>query len=174
MSYIYRFYFCIFLKYIIQHCFICRTSYFAVSENAEIRARIFKLLRSARIDSKDSVPPAYVAWRGPVRQPYSYSVPNPHRLFKNSSTGLLWLWHWQSDALTTQIDVVMYLSNTLLGVEPYASLSRLSIFVPLPHFYPKPKHAIAPLLLGEAKREKTFCQKSSRMRVGLENFRIRG
>ncbi len=24
---------------------------------------------------------------GPVRQPYSYSVPSPHRLFKNSSTG---------------------------------------------------------------------------------------
>ncbi len=27
------------------------------------RARIFKLLRSTRIDSKDSIPPAYVAWR---------------------------------------------------------------------------------------------------------------
>ena len=28
-----------------------------------IRARIFKLLRSPRIDSKDYIPPAYVAWR---------------------------------------------------------------------------------------------------------------
>jgi hypothetical protein len=26
------------------------------------RARIFKLLRSPRMDSKESVPPAYVAW----------------------------------------------------------------------------------------------------------------
>ena len=25
---------------------------------------------------------------GPVRQPYSYSVPSPYRLFKNSSTGM--------------------------------------------------------------------------------------
>ncbi len=25
---------------------------------------------------------------GPIRQPYSYSVPSPHRLFKNSSTRL--------------------------------------------------------------------------------------
>jgi hypothetical protein len=28
-----------------------------------IRARIFKLLRSPRIDSKESIPPAHVAWR---------------------------------------------------------------------------------------------------------------
>jgi hypothetical protein len=26
---------------------------------------------------------------GPVRQPYSYSVSSPHRLFKNSSTAVL-------------------------------------------------------------------------------------
>jgi hypothetical protein len=37
------------------------------------RARIFKLLRSPRINIKDSVPPG-----GPVRQPYAYSVPSPH------------------------------------------------------------------------------------------------
>ncbi len=29
----------------------------------EYRARIFKLLRSPRIDSKETIPPAYVAWR---------------------------------------------------------------------------------------------------------------
>jgi hypothetical protein len=44
------------------------------------RARIFTLLRSRRIDSKEPIPP------GCERQPYSYSVPSPHRLFKNSST----------------------------------------------------------------------------------------
>ncbi len=49
-------------------------------------ARIFKLLWSARIDSKVSILPAYVAWRTGVRQPYSYSVASPHRLFKNPST----------------------------------------------------------------------------------------
>jgi hypothetical protein len=47
------------------------------------RARIFKLLRIPRIDSKKLIPPGY---GGPVRQPYSYSVPSPYRLFKNSST----------------------------------------------------------------------------------------
>jgi hypothetical protein len=54
------------------------------------RARIFKHLRSPRINSKESIPPAYAALKpgGPVRQSYSYSVPSPHRLFKNSSTGI--------------------------------------------------------------------------------------
>jgi hypothetical protein len=36
-----------------------------------VRARIFKLLRSPRINSKVPVP-----------VPYSYSVPSPHKLFK--------------------------------------------------------------------------------------------
>jgi hypothetical protein len=40
---------------------------------------MIKLLRSPRIDSKELIPPGYVA--------YSYSVPSPYRLFKNSSTG---------------------------------------------------------------------------------------
>jgi hypothetical protein len=35
------------------------------------RARIFKLLRSPRIDSKEPIPPDCVACGGPVRQPYS-------------------------------------------------------------------------------------------------------
>ncbi len=41
------------------------------------RARIFKLLRSPRIDSKEPILSGCVAWR----QPHSYSVPSPHRLF---------------------------------------------------------------------------------------------
>jgi hypothetical protein len=40
---------------------------------------------SPGIDSKESNPPAYVAWRAGTT-PYSYSVPSPHRLFKNSSS----------------------------------------------------------------------------------------
>jgi hypothetical protein len=43
---------------------------------------IFKQLRSPGIDSKESIPPPYVAW-----QPCSYSVPSPHRLFLNFTTG---------------------------------------------------------------------------------------
>jgi hypothetical protein len=35
------------------------------------RDGIFKLLRRPGIDSKESIPPAYEAWRA-VRQPYSY------------------------------------------------------------------------------------------------------
>jgi hypothetical protein len=44
------------------------------------RGGIFKLLRSPRIDSKESTSPALVPV-GPLRQPYSYSAPSPHRLF---------------------------------------------------------------------------------------------
>jgi hypothetical protein len=32
-------------------------------EDQEYRAWIFKILRSPEIDSKESIPPAYVAWR---------------------------------------------------------------------------------------------------------------
>ncbi len=58
---------------------------------------IFKLLWSPEIDSKESIPPAYVAHGGPVREPYSYLVPGPHRLFKNSSSGvrIIKLWRKQ-------------------------------------------------------------------------------
>jgi hypothetical protein len=48
----------------------------------QYRGGIFKLLWSPEIDSKESIPLAYVAWR----EPYSYLVPGPHRLFKNCST----------------------------------------------------------------------------------------
>jgi hypothetical protein len=49
-------------------------------------ARIFKLLRSPRINSKEPIPPAYVTWRAGTTTE-SYSVPSPHRLFKNSISG---------------------------------------------------------------------------------------
>jgi hypothetical protein len=39
-----------------------------------------KLSRSLGIDSIESIPPAYVAWRVGTKH-YSYSVPSPHRLF---------------------------------------------------------------------------------------------
>jgi hypothetical protein len=44
------------------------------------RDGILKLFRSPGIDSKESIPLAYVAG-SPVREPYSYLVPSPHRLF---------------------------------------------------------------------------------------------
>jgi hypothetical protein len=47
-------------------------------------AQIFKLLRSPRIDSKEPIRQAMQPG-GLVRQPYSYSVPSPQRLLKNSS-----------------------------------------------------------------------------------------
>jgi hypothetical protein len=65
----------------------------AVGENYFLKALFvtanlspnLKLLRSPRIDSKEPIPPGGVAG-GPVRQPCSYSVSSPHRLFKNSSS----------------------------------------------------------------------------------------
>ncbi len=50
------------------------------------RARFFKFLRRPRIGSKEPIMPGCVAWSA-VRQSYSYSVPSPQRLFKNSITG---------------------------------------------------------------------------------------
>jgi hypothetical protein len=43
----------------------------------ENRDGIFELLSSPGIDSKESIPPAYV----PGGKHYSYLVPSPHRLF---------------------------------------------------------------------------------------------
>jgi hypothetical protein len=47
------------------------------------RARILKLLRSPRIDSKESIPPAFAAWRAGTTTRFLA----PNRLLKNSSTG---------------------------------------------------------------------------------------
>ncbi len=52
------------------------------------RARIFKLLRGPGIDSKESIPPAYIAWRAGTTTLFLYLVPSPLRLFKNSNTVL--------------------------------------------------------------------------------------
>jgi hypothetical protein len=61
--------------------------------NTSTRARIFKLLRSPRIDSKEPRPPGWVVWLAGIRKTYSYSVPCPHRLLKNSSTETERLYH---------------------------------------------------------------------------------
>jgi hypothetical protein len=43
----------------------------------EQRARIFKLLRSPCIDSKESIPPAYVAGRAGTTTPFLLGSSNP-------------------------------------------------------------------------------------------------
>ncbi len=59
--------FCMFsvLYNLFWHCLICHPSDSTVSEDAgsEPKARIFKRLWSPGIDSKELIPPAYVAWR---------------------------------------------------------------------------------------------------------------
>ncbi len=50
------------------------------------RARIFKRLWNPGIDSKASIPPAYVAWRAGTITLFLYSMPSPHTFFKHSST----------------------------------------------------------------------------------------
>jgi hypothetical protein len=54
------------------------------AKRRKVRARIFKRLWSPGINSKELIPPAYVAWRACTIT--SYLVPSPHRLFKNSSS----------------------------------------------------------------------------------------
>jgi hypothetical protein len=50
----------------------------------QFRARIFKRLLGPGIDSKERIPPAYVAWRAGA---ITLFLLGPHRLFKNSSSG---------------------------------------------------------------------------------------
>ncbi len=46
---------------------------------------------------EESITPASVAWYcGSLRQPYSYLVPSPHRLFKNSNTVYMFLMQRQN------------------------------------------------------------------------------
>ncbi len=52
------------------------------------RARILKLLGSSGIDSKASLPPAYVAWRPVTRTLCLLCSQPPHRMFKNPSSGI--------------------------------------------------------------------------------------
>ncbi len=52
-------------------------------------ARIFKLVRGPGLETKKSIPPAYVDWRAGTITLFLYSVPSLYRLFKNSSTVLL-------------------------------------------------------------------------------------
>jgi hypothetical protein len=49
-------------------------------------ARIFKGLWSPGIDSKESIPPAYVAWRAGTITLFLLGAYSPHRFFKNSSS----------------------------------------------------------------------------------------
>jgi hypothetical protein len=46
--------------------------------------RIFELLRSPGIDSKESIPTAYVSWQAGTIT-LSFPVPSPYRLFKKNS-----------------------------------------------------------------------------------------
>jgi hypothetical protein len=70
-----------------------------------VRARIFKLLRSPRIDSEESIPPAFVAWRAGTTTLFLYSVPNPHRLFRNSSTDLDFQSHFRRPGAVRQCTI---------------------------------------------------------------------
>ncbi len=72
-------------------------------------AQIFKLLRSLRIDSKEPIPPGCVALRASTK-PYSYSVPSPQRLFKNSSTD------FQQHLADTQIGVLTAFNGKLRNI----------------------------------------------------------
>ncbi len=58
----------------------------SVQHTENNRARIFKLLRSRRIDSKESIPPSYVALQAGTTTLFLLGSSIPHRLFKNSST----------------------------------------------------------------------------------------
>ncbi len=55
-----------------------------------LRAQILKLLRSPGIDSKESIPPAFVSLRAGTTALFLV-VPRPHRLFLRAGTTILFL-----------------------------------------------------------------------------------
>ncbi len=55
-----------------------------IGQRHNTEPEFFNILRSPRIDSQEPIPPGFVAWRAGTTT--LYSVPSPHRLFKNSST----------------------------------------------------------------------------------------
>jgi hypothetical protein len=63
----------------------CKSGHF-LDANQNLDLRVIKLLKAQesipRNQFRQPMRPG-----GPVRRPYSHSVPNPHRLFKNFSTG---------------------------------------------------------------------------------------
>ncbi len=59
-----------FLSFLHVHSYMLRFTHPAFAKTqCKYRARILKLLRSPGIDSKASIPPAYVAWRASTRSP---------------------------------------------------------------------------------------------------------
>jgi hypothetical protein len=75
----------------------------------EARARIFKLLRSPRIYSKEPIPLGCLAWRASKTTLFLYLVLNPHRLFKNSSTA-----HRRKQSIGKQ---AMYVKETKRNIQ---------------------------------------------------------
>jgi hypothetical protein len=67
------------MSLIYPHSVLCLPQICSVARDGN-----FKLLWSLGIDSKESIPPAYVACRAGTTS-LSYSVPGHHRLLKNSS-----------------------------------------------------------------------------------------
>ncbi len=58
-------------------------------------ARIFKLLRSSWIDFRESIPPAYVAWRARVTNPIPTQFITPIGCLNIPALGSWWNWNVQ-------------------------------------------------------------------------------
>ncbi len=57
------------------YCVLKRGLQYMYTELSKYRARMFKLLRNPEIDSKESIPPAYVAWRAGTTTPIPTRFP---------------------------------------------------------------------------------------------------
>ncbi len=74
------------LSFIIRQCLMVTGGETHVVKEEKLRARIYKLLGSPRIDYKKSISPAYVAWRAGTTTLFLLGSYSSCRLFKNSST----------------------------------------------------------------------------------------
>jgi hypothetical protein len=98
------------------------------------RTRIFYLLRSPRIDSKETAPPGFVVWWA-GRQPYS--VPSPHRLFTNFSTFSLWTVKKWYRAGCICINLLLIFEKLTISLSVHFHTQNLYSYTPTP-FLPPP------------------------------------
>ncbi len=80
--------------------------------------RIFKRLWSPGVDSREWIPPAYVAWRPGTITLFLLSSYSPHRLFKNSSSGISAVAGVPSNASTPAVasDSIAVISPCVPGI----------------------------------------------------------
>ncbi len=153
-------------------------------------ARIFKRLWSPGIDFTEWIPPAYVAWRAVTITLFLYSVPSPHKLFQNSSSGMRSPapWPWRKKGFIVQCVRIawdsptdtLFIRGILRGVRYAKSLrvlflhrrspswTTLVLYSRAVFFFNEPTKSVgARWLYPEDGISKKYCKKKNQVRLRL-------